>query len=205
MGCRKTRDLKNNSAVAFLPVLPIFSWIVRSKTFALSLPGRSQRFHAMMDITVVSNFRSQNKKESTWQSFWEKAEFSLDSLCLKAWNPFRIPTKAAWHMWGPTKLSWTHLNWVPWLDEQLVGRSAHRKAFSGPATNIAQAKLYFTFDKSLGSGIALVPMVSVDVNDIGAGFLWKGFETYSQISLRNMASVSADWVSCMLHHNWFAT
>lgn len=27
-----------------------------------------------------------------------------------------------------------------------------------------------------------------------AGILWKGFETYSQISLRNMASVSADWV-----------
>ena len=29
----------------------------------------------------------------------------------------------------------------------------------------------------------------------GAGLLWKGFETYSQISLRNMASVSTDWVS----------
>lgn len=30
-----------------------------------------------------------------------------------------------------------------------------------------------------------------------AGLLWKGFETYSQISLRNMASVSADWVRLM--------
>lgn len=32
----------------------------------------------------------------------------------------------------------------------------------------------------------------------GAGLLWKGFETYSQISLRNMLLVSGDWVRAKL-------
>ena len=29
---------------------------------------------------------------------------------------------------------------------------------------------------------------------LGAGFVWKGFETYSQFSLRNKALVSIDWL-----------
>jgi NADH:ubiquinone reductase (non-electrogenic) len=28
----------------------------------------------------------------------------------------------------------------------------------------------------------------------GAGLLWKGFETYSQISLRNQVLVATDWL-----------
>ena len=29
---------------------------------------------------------------------------------------------------------------------------------------------------------------------VSAGVMWKGFETYSQISLRNIFLVSSDWV-----------
>ena len=43
---------------------------------------------------------------------------------------------------------------------------------------------------------------TLDVGDIFvlhfAGLLWKGFETYSQISIRNMLLVAGDWVRTKL-------
>lgn len=47
----------------------------------------------------------------------------------------------------------------------------------------------------VGSDRAVMDVPNVGpVWGLGAGFVWKGFETYSQFSLRNKALVTIDWL-----------
>jgi NADH:ubiquinone reductase (non-electrogenic) len=42
--------------------------------------------------------------------------------------------------------------------------------------------------------VTCFPGIAADGTFAGTGVMWKGFETYSQISFRNIALVSSDWL-----------
>ena len=105
-------------------------------------------------------------------------------------------------------LCWTRLNALecPWLACAQVARQQGEylagllKQGLGPHGEVPEGAVPFRYGHKgslayIGGDKAVMDVPNLGpIKGLAAGLLWRGFETYSQFSIRNILLVSMDWV-----------